>query len=270
MHPREQIIHAVLVKTAAGEKFDFGKLMDNPAVGYGVLGAGVGGGLSLLKSILGGRSDSNSSALQRLLGAMAVGGMTGAAAGGGAQLLGFKPTPVRQLAATTTGRSTSGGDPATSIGVGMAGAGGIGGAAITREAMARRQALTEVLGSGNHMRQLSGMFEKAKKAKPSQAPSPQDAVRGQLSPILDRIQRMTNRRGAQAGRDLLDREIANASRLDSGVDQSLVTALRKIRAGNPELVAQRLPAWVKAMTRPKSLLLTGLGLGTGHYLMSRN
>lgn len=160
MRPSEMMISAALSgfnpaewiqsRTKVANQVDWSAILNNPAVQYGIAGAGVGGIGSIIRSLAGKPdSDVEGSAASRFLRSLALGGITGAGIGGGAQLLGFTPPNLFEKAKELqTGEVAP--DPSarpsvwTSLGVGALGAGGLGVASALGKRSLRNRAMNSL------------------------------------------------------------------------------------------------------------------------------
>lgn len=128
----------------------------DPALQWGMLGAGVGGAGGLVKSLASGKSLKE--VLKSTLGGAALGGGVGLSGAAGAQILGAKPPQVSGVLKPTKEYK---GDFSSSAGLGLAGAGGLLAGAHAEDRRDRGEALRKFIGGGGTAKDLFGGKEEA-------------------------------------------------------------------------------------------------------------
>jgi len=246
------------IKVAAGETpgMNFGELLKNPMVAYGLTGAGVGGVGSLLRSLLGSPdADSEGGIVARLLKAMSMGGLAGAGVAGGAQLLGKKlPLPediVRKITEGGTPEPTAEKSPEwqTSAGVGLTGAAGVGLLGVLARRRMGNRALSNVVG---HLKGHTAAGANLLAPKRGLFTTMHSAVTG-LSPRA---------RGAL-------RYLRKHQTHQTGLAGEIADNIQNARGGELERLSGEGIEGFLSKLGPKGALGTGGGIGILHQLMGR-
>jgi hypothetical protein len=265
MEAREAIIHAALVKYAAGSSFDLGRLLDNPIVGYGLAGAGIGAGASLYNTLKR-RPDERKGAIRRLLTALATGGAIGSAGAAGLSATGLNLPSIREaphlLTVEPKGEPN---DAARSIGVGALGAGTLAGASGLKNVQIRRQALRDALTNPQQLEKLVAPHV-GTPGKRGVIPPELQAFR---TDTADVGQRVTRDGASSALKHIRETLIPGARAAGEGARAGAWEEVLRSAGGDAAESAIKHSPLARLIRSPAALALAGLGVGSAHYLANR-
>lgn len=273
----------------------------DPALQWGMLGAGVGGAGGLIKSLASGKSLKD--VLKSTLGGAALGGGVGLSGAAGAQILGAKPPQVSGVLKPTKEYK---GDFSSSAGLGLAGAGGLLAGAHVEDRRDRGEALRKFIEGGGTAKDLFGGKEEAAfEAHPDliahlkQQGLSKDDIESLLKSrnvdIATGDDLLQAARGGAAGAPSKPGTFGEALKGESPLTQKFTSTLERLvntaKAPEHRVMAQRIldkirgpksvlqeserfaasprfTQFLKAFKKPKNLAMAAGGIGLGTYGLS--